>query len=148
MKVLIALLAGSAASAVIVTAVFALLHISTSDARSPDFLQAMASFAALASLANLFVASTIGLFWHAYARVFGLKGLAAYVLPAIAVGALLALTLILVTESRAPLPRYDSLVGDVTLISVGAALGGFTALFAWLIRRPDRDAANPPTSAP
>ena len=144
MKVLIALLAGSAASAVIVTAVFAALNVLMSDARSSDFPQAMASFAAFASVANFIVASTIGLFWHAYARVFGLRGLAAYVLPAVAAGVLLALALILVTESRAPLPRYGTLVGAVTLLSVGAALGGFTALFSWLIRRPDRDAVKPP----
>ncbi|QGZ94540.1 hypothetical protein [Terricaulis silvestris] len=147
MRILIALLVGSAASAVIVTAAFAILNVVTSDGRSVDFPQAMATFGVLALFANLSIASTIGLFWHASARVFGLRGLLAYALPAVAVGALLALTLIVVTENRAPEPRYSTFVGVVNLLSLGASLGGLTAVFAWLIRRPDRDPPNPPTPA-
>ena len=147
MRVLAALIAGSAASAAIVTAAFAILNVVTSDGRSADFPQAMATFAVLTLFANLIVASTIGLFWHASARVFGLRGLLAYALPAIAVGALLALTLIVVTEDRAPGPRYSTLVGVGNLLSLGASLGGLTGVFAWLVRRPDRDPPNPPTPA-
>jgi hypothetical protein len=40
-----------------------------------------------------------------------------------------------------------SFVFFITAI-IGIALGGMTGFFAWLIRRPDRDAPNPPTSAP
>ena len=32
------------------------------------------------------------------------------------------------------------------LCAYGAALGGLAGFFAWLIRRPDRDAPNLPTS--
>jgi hypothetical protein len=34
------------------------------------------------------------------------------------------------------------------LLALGAALGGSTAAYFWMIRRPDRDTPNPPTSTP
>lgn len=43
----------------------------------------------------------------------------------------------------------EALQDAVQYAIVGIPTGGLTALFAWLIRRPDRDAPpNPPTSAP
>lgn len=147
MKVLLALLGGSAASAFITTLVLTIHNIAASDGQS-DLLSAMMGFALLAFFANLLIASTIGLLWHVYARVFGLTHLLAYVLPAIALGAGLVLVFIEVIGTNEPELNEGTKFGHLLLLALGASLGGLTALFAWLIRRPDRDAANPPTSSP
>jgi hypothetical protein len=42
----------------------------------------------------------------------------------------------------------DALSDAVPFLYIAAISGVATALFAWLIRRPDRDAPNPPTPAP
>jgi hypothetical protein len=37
---------------------------------------------------------------------------------------------------------------DFQTLALGGMLGGSTAIYFWLLRRPDRDAANPTTPAP
>lgn len=110
-----------------------------------------ASWLALGFGANLVLASTLGLAWHTLAYRRGWRGVVAYVLPA----ALLGIAIPLAIFALPPLLNgsgldFHSAAFVTTLTSlVGIALGGMTGLFAWLIRRPDRDAApNPPTSAP
>lgn len=43
---------------------------------------------------------------------------------------------------------YDSLSDALPFLPVGGGTGAATGFFAWLMRRPDRDAPTPPTPAP
>jgi hypothetical protein len=47
-----------------------------------------------------------------------------------------------------PDPIQEAWRAAYFLGATGAVLGAWTSLIYWLNRRPDRDAANPPTSAP
>lgn len=50
--------------------------------------------------------------------------------------------------SPAPDAASEALQAVSFLGTTGTVLGAWTALIFWLIRRPDRDAANPPTPTP
>lgn len=143
---------GSAFSALACTVVLTIYNIAAHDGQSLDFLSAMGWFLILTFLANLSVACTIGMLWHSIAQKAGWISIHAYWPPAVLVGMLPASFLFA--------PRYLSgdleggaaimnwLRGFITMMALGGALGGLTGTFAWLIRRPDRDAPNPPTSQP
>jgi NhaP-type Na+/H+ or K+/H+ antiporter len=100
--------------------------------------------------ANVICAATLGLAWHSCATTRAWRSVQAYVLPGLAVGLFVPALLFLVPSmlNGSGLDAGSaSFVFFITAI-IGIALGGMTGFFAWLIRRPDRDAPNPPTSAP
>ncbi len=143
-RIVAALIYGALASAAVIAVIAALANWQYG-------WMTFAIWLALGFGANLILASTLGLAWHAFAYRRGWRGVIAYVLPA----AVLGLAIPLGMFALPPLLAGNGLdlhsAAFVTSITslIGVALGGMTGLFAWLIRRPDRDGApNPPTSAP
>jgi hypothetical protein len=101
----------------------------------PSLLAAGAWFGVTFLIAVGF-ASTLGLAWYALASGRGWHSAHHYWVPGAVTG---AIPLAIAFSTTATLA--------LSLGLYGAAMGGLTGLFAWLIRRPDRDAiANPPTS--
>jgi uncharacterized membrane protein YfcA len=92
-------------------------------------------YATVNAVLSLAIASTLGLAWHAFAMRRHWTGLAFYLAPAAIVGVLGGLM-----ASSGSSPFWMG--------AYGALLGTLTALFAWLIRRPDRDAPNPDRATP
>ena len=98
-------------------------------------------------------AATLGIVWHAIALSRRWTNVFAYVVAGLLLGAGFpaALTAPLWVGELAR-PSVGEAWGAgfaMIFIAGGAVLGPLTALFAWLIRRPDRDTpANLPTSAP
>jgi hypothetical protein len=148
LKVAIAILAASLGSSLVTTLWLALLSVATSDAQSDDAWFSFASWSGLTFLITALVASTIGLAWHAFAHARGWRSVHAYWLPATMVGVIPPALIVLAPALRGESWMAGSLSSGVVLSLCGASLGGLTGLFAWLIRRPDRDAANPATPAP
>jgi hypothetical protein len=111
-------------------------------------LAAFAYVAAGGAIAALVVAATVGLLWHARSKARGWTNVHIYWVPGALVGLLLPLSVVLVTWDHTILSTTEGLGKFLAPIACpfGAALGGLTGYFFWLIRRPDRD-ANPPTSA-
>jgi len=102
------------------------------------------AFAALA-------AGTLGLAWHAIAVRRGWTNWFAYTLAGVLLGAALPAALtapIWIAEIINPPMELWGRAFSLIATVVGAFVGLLTALFAWLIRRPDRDASNPPTTPP
>ena len=136
LRVLLAPGVGSLGAATCVTNALLLMHVI-----SDSFIWAVAWIWA----ATAVVAYTLGLMWHAVAQAFEWRGRTAYWLPGAIVGALIPLLIggpswNTQFEASPNIGQMIALYG----CPIGAALGGLTGLFAWLIRRPDRDApANP-----
>jgi hypothetical protein len=150
-KALGAALGGSALAALISTILLTLFNIVAYQGRSGDFMAAMIGFLPLVFFATAIAASTLGLAWHALARSQGWSSVHSYWPAAVAAGIapvfFLMLGPMIEDGARAPLDRRWFISFFIAL-ALGASLGGLTAIFAWLIRRPDRDAPNPPRSAP
>lgn len=90
----------------------------------------------------LMFATTIGLVWHILAFRRGWTSMPVYLLPGLVVG-LFVIALILLTPGTphaGPPSENWGRAGAVFLIPIGALTGAMTGAFAWLIRRPDRDA--------
>jgi hypothetical protein len=134
-----AILIGSAASSAITTVGLALFNLSSSSGSSNDAPLAYLAWFVGSTIITAAVSATVGLAWHALCQSRGYASVHAYWIPGAVVGVLPGALWLL--------PSGSTLIAGFVL-PYGAALGGLTGLFAWLIRRPDRDAANPPTSTP
>lgn len=86
--------------------------------------------------------STLGLFWHALACRFRWRSLGAYIFAGGLFGAVISATV------RITMVERTSIAELMFLLFWLMATGVITAGTAWLIRRPDRDPPNPPTSSP
>lgn len=149
----VAILGGAAISAVTATV---LLFISSALAGNPtadsgSLPIVLASWVMIAFIGNFIAALTLGMAWRWVAEANRWRASWQYWMPAAVCGFALAFLFInagaLVSGEAHLVWRWFQ--GMLPAYLYGAALGGFTALFAWLIRRPDRDAApNPPRSAP
>jgi hypothetical protein len=97
------------------------------------------------SLLNALVAGTaLGVWWHAVASKRGWRRRLHYWFPGVIIGAAVGVALSVVT-----LADFGGGWWWWAFVSTpyAAACGGFAGLFLWLWLRPDRDVANPPTSA-
>lgn len=141
-----ALLVGGMTAATFTTSV---AHIRSSGLSVGPMIMAFLALWAVSALG----AATLGIVWHAIALSQRWTNVFAYVLAGLSLGAGFPAAL------TAPLwfgelqhPSVGEAWGAgfaMIFITGGAILGPLTALFAWLIRRPDRDTpANLPTSAP
>jgi hypothetical protein len=96
----------------------------------------------IVSLFNAGATWTIGLAWHAIvSRLVKGPALDLYLLPGALFGWLLMRLLHV-------LPPHGPLDNPILSSGLGALIGAATASIFWLIRRPDRDAPNPPTPSP
>ena len=125
------------ASAIGASLISAVVIVATSIITMPEYSDwsALPLFATMNTILSLAIASTLGLAWHAFAMRRHWTGLAFYLAPAAIVGVLGGL---MASSGSSPL----------WMGAYGALLGTLTALFAWLIRRPDRDAPNPDRASP
>lgn len=116
-------------------------------------LAAAASFAAMLfvsvwALAAL-AAGTLGLAWHAVALKFNWTHWFGYMFAGLVLGACLPAAFtapVWIAELINPPFELWGRAFSLIVTVVGAFVGLLTALFAWLIRRPDRGAANPVTA--
>lgn len=138
LRVAKAIALGSAAASAITTLGLAIFNLSSASAYSYDAPLAYLAWLALSFLVTSAVAATLGLGWHILCQRIGLTSVHAYWIAGAMVGA--------VPGALWLLPSGSFLIAAI--IPYGAVLGGLTGLFAWLIRRPDRDATNPTTSSP
>ena len=92
----------------------------------------------------------LGIPAHFLLKKTGIHGLWAYTLAGILIGALVPFLVMgsMSVWSRALYPWSRAFDDAVRTMPLGAWLGLCIAVIAWLIRRPDRDAANPPTPLP
>lgn len=105
---------------------------------------------ALGFATNLIAAASVGLVWHSFAYRRNWRSVQTYVVPGLLVGIAIPFALFVLPPLLGGSGLDQVGVGFIFAIAavIGMALGGFTALFAWLIRRPDRDAPNPDRAAP
>jgi hypothetical protein len=131
-KLALAIVAGAIGASLISVVVI----VATSIITMPEYSEwsALPLFATMNTILSLAIASTLGLVWHAVAMRRNWTGLTFYLAPAAIVGVLGGL---MASSGSSPL----------WMSAYGALLGVLTALFAWLIRRPDRDAPNPGRAA-
>jgi uncharacterized membrane protein YfcA len=132
-KLALAIVAGAIGASLI----SAVVIVATSIITMPEYSEwsALPLFATMNTILSLAIASTLGLAWHAFATRRNWTGLAFYLAPAAIVGVLGGL-------------MASSGTSQLWMGAYGALLGALTALFAWLIRRPDRDTPNPDRAAP
>ena len=144
MKPLIAAIGGGALAALAATTVLIVYNVAAYDGQSLDFLAAMAGFLLLAALANIMVACTLGLLWHRFVQTRSWTSVHAYWPVAALVGALPPILIMAPAYFAEDFDNGIAIAGWLSsvfmMVGLGAALGGMTGLFAWLIRRPDRDA--------
>lgn len=143
MRAFLAVLGGSALAALVATTALAIYNIAVFPGPRTGFVSAMAGFFVGAYVTTALAASTLGLLWHWFAQRRGRTGLHTYWIPAVLVGLAPPIFLML-TPLNAEVP--PSVNGTwmhtfALLLILGTLLGGLTAVFAWLIRRPDRDKA-------
>lgn len=93
-------------------------------------------FAIFTALIALPTSLTLGLFVHIAFQQRGVTAAGAYILAGALGGAFVPVILTLFIP------------GSSMFVLYGVPAGIITGLFAWLIRRPDRDAPNPTTAAP
>lgn len=148
---LLAILAGAAASAAISTTLLFIwsgLMGGGADAGSLPLL--LSAWVLVAFFANAVGALTLGLVWRWFAEKKGWRHALHYWLPGAICGFAVAFLFVNGGALRAgeagSVWRWFGTMFPVYVY--GAALGGFTAWFTWLIRRPDRDGANPDTATP
>jgi hypothetical protein len=139
-----AILGGSMGASALTTIGLGLFSAFQANGASPDSWMAFVAFFALSAIVTALVACTIGLGWHALASEHNWRSALAYVIPATLTGGIVPLSFYFSSLGRGP-------VGETVWLGLtvyGASQGGLTGLIAWLIRRPDRDVANPATPAP
>ena len=148
---LLSIFAGAAASAAISTTLFFIwsgLMSGGADVGSLPLL--VATWAFVAFFANTVGALTLGLVWRWFAEKKGWRHALHYWLPGAICGFAVAFLFVNGGALRAgeagSVWRWFGTIFPVYVY--GAALGGCTAWFTWLIRRPDRDGANPDTATP
>lgn len=125
----------------------AIVAVAIAMASPSQQLITFAFWTALGFVLNALFAGTLGLAWHRFAMKRGWRGLHAYMLPALATGALIPTLVFVVPSLFSGSEAFTYLGVFAMVVGLGVSLAGFTALFAWLLRRPDRDVApNPPTS--
>lgn len=148
MKPLIAAIGGGALAALAATTVLFVYNVAAYDGQSVDFLAAIGGFLLLAALANIIVACTLGLLWHWFVQTRSWTSVHVYWPTAALVGALPPILIMAPAYLAGDFDSGIAIVGWLSsffmMVGLGAALGGLTGLFAWLIRRPDRDAMNAP----
>lgn len=122
------------------TAPFVLLSAFLGSESPWRLLTAWTALACAGLIANF----SLGLAWHAYARRRKIVHPAIHVVAGAVLGACVGALLGLVVSWREP----DAMSWNLATFSiVGLSYGALAAGAFWLIRRPDRDAPNPPTSA-
>lgn len=146
-RVATAILGASMGSAGLTTIGLWAMAASQVDGFSRDAPLSYVLYFVYAAIVVALVASTLGLAWHALAARLRWRSVHAYWLPALLVGATPP-QVMFVPTILSPNSMYDWTGTWIQLSFYGAALGGLTGLFAWLIRRPDRDAPNLNTSTP
>ncbi len=123
---------------------------------SGEAYQAPATFLTLVGLSSLYgglvifvLTWTLGLVWHVIACAMNWRNAASYVSAGAGVGAFIgcAVALLATSANGSELPQSPSTAAALLLMGLLGSTGAITAGVGWLIRRPDRDAANPDTSA-
>ncbi len=104
------------------------------------FLQAWMVAAAAASAIAIFVAILIGVPIHKWLNKRSLNSAWAYALFGAAIGLVVGLIPAALKASSAPPSALIFIALDWSLYAI--PIGVLTALFAWMIRRPDRDASE------
>lgn len=128
-----ATIGGALASSAAVTCAVALANLQYA-------LMTFAIWFVLGFVANAAVAVSLGLAWHTFAYRHGWHSIHVYWAPAAAVGAIVG-GLVLAVPSLLSGQIGDGLFFFALIgIGFGIAWGGLTGGFAWMIRRPDRDA--------
>jgi hypothetical protein len=94
-------------------------------------------------LVGAIVAASLGLAWHTLAMKRGWHRPFYYWGPALACGVLSGVALWVAIASGFGVEDPDAWSALLFLVLYASALSGLTGYFAWLIRRPDRDIANP-----
>lgn len=90
---------------------------------------------------------SVGLGFHTLAQRLGATGFVTYIVGGAVLAAVIVIIGALVSMGRWDvLP--DALSDSGQYLAVAIPTGGATSGIAWLIRRPDRDAPNPPTATP
>jgi hypothetical protein len=144
-----AMMGGAAAASIITNAALYLVFAVFMHMDTVTFFPAYLGFSLYAFIFGIAVASTIGIAWHALALRRGWRRSISYWGPAAICGFLLGFGFWLAIVSSFGVEDPDAWSILLYLASYGSTLGGFIGLFAWLIRRPDRDApANPDSTAP
>lgn len=129
-RVTYAILGGAAASAGITTTLLMAFNVTSGSARFMDFMVAHAAWFALSFVVTGLVAATLGLGWYTFCQRRGWSSVHAYWVAGAVAG--------FIPGALWLLPSGAGLIAAFVLL-YGAALGVLTGLFAWLIRRPDRD---------
>lgn len=147
-RTLVALAQGSAGAGAVTSLALGFWSTGNASWAIGNFAASVLGLMGVSTTACLIGASTIGLAWHALMQSRGWTSVHVYWVPATIAGALIPI--IVVGPGLIANRGTDTVGMSVTSILVvwGAALGGLTGLFSWWFRRPDRDATNPPTSAP
>ncbi len=136
MKAAEAILGGALAGSALTTIGLLLLSLFGNGAVTLEVFAAFGAWFGITFLLATGFASTLGLAWHTLASGRGWRSVHYYWLPGALTGFLPTMLVF------SPTPTAALYFG-----SYSALLGGLTGLFAWLIRRPDRDPrSNPPTS--
>lgn len=141
-----ALAGGSAGAGVVTSLGLAFWSSTNASAAISDIALSTLALMGVTSIACFAGAITAGLAWHTWMQSRGWTSAHVYWTPGAIAGALIPISILgpgLIANQGT-----DTISAALTSIlsGWGAALGGLTGLFAWLIRRPDHDAANPPTS--
>lgn len=103
-------------------------------------------YGSVAAVLALAANATIGVAWQVLADRLRWRTLPAHLMAGITSGT--AFGTVILWNVLVANWRVRQLTDVAPLLCFGAVVGGLTALFAWLIRRPDRDQPNPPTSMP
>lgn len=136
LRTALAIAGGSAAASAITTLALAAWNIANSAALSADAPIAYVAFCGLLCAVTAVGAASIGLVWHSVSLRKRWTPVWVYVLPAMLIGGLVPIIL------AAPSGFSGGASLLAPLVGIGLGHGGLTALFAWLIRRPDRDRAS------
>jgi hypothetical protein len=142
MKVILAILGGALIASVLTTLVMIGMSVTRADAVSPDSTAAYFSWFAIAFIFTAAIAATVGLAWHAFAQLRGWRSIHAYWPAGLVVSQILPAATVIWGASVAGHWTADAGRAWAVMALYGAMLGGLTAVFAWLIRRPDRDVAG------
>ena len=147
-RVFAAMLAGAALASLITNTVLYLVIAILGHEDALLLIPAYLGFLIYGFLVSTVATTSIGLAWHALAVRKGWRRAFNYWGPAVACGLLVAFGLWLAIVSSFGVTDPNAWSFLLVLASYASALSGLTGYFAWLIRRPDRNAANPATAAP